>query len=240
MLKIDVGKAKRNSIEFRLTADRALYADILTSAGGEKTSYPVPTYEAIKGVVKSIYFKPTLIWYVDEVRVMKPIHYHTEGVKLPAYDENKVDLSYFAYLQDVEYQVRAHFEFNEVRREDYEGDWNENKHHNIAMRALEAGGKRDIFLGRRECQAYVEPCVYGEGDGAYDDIPKIPYGLMEHGITYPDEAFAKEDKGWMTLRLWNPVMDHGIIRYIRPEECTIKKKIKPMEMKKFEERKKKN
>ena len=165
--------------------------------------------------------------------MIKPICYHTEGVKLPAYDENKSDLSYFAYLKNVEYQVRAHFEFNTVRPE-YSDDWNEGKHLSIALRAVEAGGRRDIFLGRRECQGYVEPCVYGEGDGAYDDVPAIPYGLMEHGITYPDEAILDEDKGWMTLRLWTPVMDHGIIRFIRPEECVIKKRIRPMEIKQFD------
>ncbi len=33
---------------------------------------------------------------------------------------------------------------------------------------IERGGRRDIFLGTRECQGYVEPCVFGEGEGAYD------------------------------------------------------------------------
>ena len=81
MLKNDAGRAQQNFIEFKLKARRALFSDILTSAGGEKTSYPIPTYEALKGVVKSIYFKPTLTWFIDEVRVIKPICYHTEGVK---------------------------------------------------------------------------------------------------------------------------------------------------------------
>ena len=29
----------------------------------------------------------------------------------------------------------------------------------IAKRMIEYGGRRDIFLGTRECQAYVVPCV---------------------------------------------------------------------------------
>lgn len=34
-------------------------------------------------------------------------------------------------------------------------------------------GRRDVFLGTRECQAFVEPCEFGKGDGAYDTIPKF-------------------------------------------------------------------
>ena len=63
----------KNTIELKLTGKYALFTDPVTKIGGEKFSYHVPTYEAIKGVLKSIYWKPTFIWYVDEVRVMKPL-----------------------------------------------------------------------------------------------------------------------------------------------------------------------
>ena len=95
------------------------------------------------------------------------------------------DLSIYTYLVNVEYQIRAHFEWNELRV-DLEEDRNETKHYLIAKRMLERGGRRDIFLGTRECQGYIEPCVFGEGESAYDHSLPMPLGVMVHGITYPD------------------------------------------------------
>lgn len=77
-------------------------------------------------------------------------------------------MSLYTYLRDVEYRVRAHFEWNE-NRPDLAHDRNENKHYDIARRMLERGGRRDIFLGARECQGYVEPCPLDEGKGEYDE-----------------------------------------------------------------------
>src|SRR5450830_268295 len=71
----------KNCIEFKVHGRYALFTDPLTKVGGEKCSYHVPTYEAIKGVLKSIYWKPTIVWHVDRVRVIKPIRTQTKGVK---------------------------------------------------------------------------------------------------------------------------------------------------------------
>jgi CRISPR-associated protein (Cas_Csd1)/CRISPR-associated protein (Cas_Cas5) len=87
----------------------------------------------------------------------------------------------------VEYQVRAHFEWNEHRPE-LKKDRIEGKHFEIAKRSLERGGRQDIFLGTRDCQGYVEPCDFGSGKGAYDDAGELQYGLMFHSFDYPDET----------------------------------------------------
>lgn len=39
----------KNQIEFEVYGDYALFTDPLTKIGGEKLSYSVPTYEALKG-----------------------------------------------------------------------------------------------------------------------------------------------------------------------------------------------
>ena len=31
--------------------------------------------------------------------------------------------------------------------------------------------------------------------GHYDDIPELGFGLMYHGLTYPDESYSKETRG---------------------------------------------
>ena len=64
-----------------------------------------------------------------------------------------------------------------------------------------------FLLGTRECQAFVEPCVFGEGESYYDTMPgEVSYGFMYHGITYAEEAILEEDQDQMTVRFWRPVM----------------------------------
>ena len=221
-----------NFVEFEVYGDYGLFSEPLTRVGGEKFTYQVPTYEAMTGVMQSVYWKPTIIWIIDKIRVLNPIQTETKGIRPIKYNSNKNDLSYYTYLKDCRYQVKAHFIWNENRPE-LEADRNENKHHNIAKRMIIKGGRRDIFLGCRECQAYVEPCNFGEGEGFYDNIDELSFGLMYHGITYPDEAYSEETKGKMTVNFWNPIMKKGIIDYCLPSEC-IHKTVRNMEMKKFE------
>ncbi|WP_110926328.1 type I-C CRISPR-associated protein Cas5c [Bacillus massiliglaciei] len=217
----------RNSIEFEVFGDYALFTDPLMKLGGEKMTYQVPTYQALKGITESIYWKPTLIMVVDAVRIMKAIKMESKGIRPIEYGGGNT-LAYYTYLKDVHYQVRAHFEFNQYRP-DLAFDRNENKHHNILKRSLKAGGRRDIFLGTRECQAYVEPCQFGEGEGFYDGYGDIHLGTMVHGINYPDETGRNE----MEIRLWNPVMNDGVIQFIRPEQCRAVRKVSKMEAKPF-------
>lgn len=218
----------RNSIEFVVYGKYALFTDPLTKLGGEKLSYQIPTYQALKGIVESIYWKPTLQMLIDEVRILNPIRMESKGIRPMEYGGGNT-LANYTYLRDVRYQVRAHFEFN-LNRPDLAFDRNEHKHHNILKRSLQAGGRRDIFLGTRECQAYVEPCVFGEGEGVYDGIEELHFGTMVHGISYPDETGREQ----MEIRLWNPVMRNGVITFIRPEECTQVRMVAEMKPKRFD------
>lgn len=225
--------AHPNMVEFQVTGDYALFSDPLMRVGGEKCSYQIPTYEALKGVMASVYWKPTIVWYIDSVRVMNPIQTEVKGIRPIKYHGGN-DLSYYTYLKRCAYQVRAHFEWNSNRPE-LAADRNENKHHNIARRMIRKGGRRDVFLGTRECQAYVEPCVYGEGESAYDGTPELGFGLMYHGITYADEAYSQETQGRMTANFWYPVMQKGEVVFPRPEDCPLHKPLREMEMKSFGE-----
>lgn len=222
-----------NIVEFEVYGDYALFSDPIMRVGGEKCTYQVPTYEALKGILSSVYWKPTIVWIVDKVRVMNPIQTEVKGIRPIKYTGGN-DLSFYTYLKNCRYQVMAHFEWNENRPE-LIGDRNENKHHNIAKRMIKKGGRRDIFLGTRECQGYVVPCKFGEGEGHYDNIQELAFGLMYHGITYADEAFSEETKNCMTARFWYPKMQNGVINFLRPEKCPLYKKLRPMEMKIFSE-----
>lgn len=222
-----------NLVEFEVSGDYGLFSDPLTRVGGEKCSYHIPTYEALKGILASVYWKPTIIWYIDAVRVMNRIRTEVKGIRPIKYNGGN-DLSYYTYLRDCRYQVRAHFEWN-LNRPELTADRNENKHHNIARRMIEKGGRRDIFLGTRECQGYVEPCVFGESAGAYDDLDELGFGLMYHGITYADEAYSADTMQKMTANFWYPVMKNGIITFPKPQNCPLHKTLGDMEMKPFGE-----
>jgi len=212
---------KENSIEFKVWGNYALFTDPITKIGGEKSTYLVPTYEALKGITQSIYWKPTIVWVIDKVRIIKKIKTESKNVKPLCYSGGN-DLSIYTYLRDVEYQVKAHFEWN-TQRADLENDRNENKHFDMAKRSLKKGGRRDIFLGARECFAYVEPCTFGEGGSDYDsDNEGFSFGMMFHGFDYPTETNTEK----LTARFWNAQMKNGIIEFPRPEQCSIKREIR--------------
>lgn len=217
-----------NRISFRLWGRNALFTDPITKIGGEKCSYHLPTYEAIKGVLKSIYWKPTLIWYVDNVRVINPLQTQTKGTK-PLVWQGGNTLAIYTFLHDVEYQVEAHFEWN-MHHPELEKDRVEGKHFSITNRMLEKGGRQDIFLGTRDCQGYVEPCIFGEGDGAYDNTNELAFGLMFHGFDYPDETGKAE----LQSRFWHATLKNGVLQFPRPDDCTIRKFVRSMKAKVFD------
>lgn len=221
----------RNEVQFEVYGDYALFTDPLTKIGGEKLSYSVPTYQALKGILESIYWKPTIMYIIDEVRVMNPIQMESKGVRPLKYNTGENDLANYTYLRNVRYQVRAHFIFN-PHRPDLAHDRNEGKHYSILQRSLKAGGRRDIYLGTRECQGYVEPCEFGSGEGYYDDDNRVHYlGTMVHGFNYPDETGEDE----LSVRLWSVEMVRGYIKFPRPEECKIVRPIRKMQAKQFHE-----
>lgn len=204
-----------------------MFTDPLTRIGGEKCSYHVPTYEALKGIAKSIYWKPTFIWVIDEVRVIKRIRTQTKGTKPLEFGGGNT-LAIYTFLADVEYQIKAHFIWNPHRPE-LADDRIDAKHHCVAKRMLDRGGRQDIFLGTRDCQGYVEPCEFGSGPGHHDNAGELGFGLTFHGFDYPDET--GENK--LQARFWRPTMVNGVIRFDSPEQCISRKFIRDMKPKNF-------
>lgn len=230
----------KNDISFLVHGRYALFSDPITRLGGEKCTYHIPTYEALKGIVKSIYWKPTLIWFIDRVRVLNQFRTQSKGMKPLKWHESGNELSIYTYLVDVAYEVQAHFEWN-THRPELAHDRIDGKHYEIARRMLARGGRQDIFLGTRECQGYVEPCVFGKAKSDFDKLDELSFNLMFHGFDYPDET----GENVFHARFWKPVMRNGEIVFPRPEEfpapgepsyeedCKIRKFIRPMRAKEF-------
>lgn len=220
-------------IEFEVSGLYALFADPIMRPGGEKCSYQVPTYEVLKGILKSIYWKPTFTYIIEKVRIMNPIRFQSKGVLLPKWQGGN-DRATYMYLYKPRYQVKAWLVWNENRPE-FANDRLTHKHKEILEKSLAHGGRYDIFLGTRECQADVYPCTFGSGEGCYDNLESLEIGMQLHGIIYPDEGYDEATRNQMTVCYWRPVMEHGIITFPEPKECEIQHKVRNMRPKKFKQ-----
>lgn len=212
--------AVSTSIEYEVTAPNAMFADPATKTGGELNSYSIPTYSALVGITESIYWKPSIRWVIDTLRVMSPIRTEVRALLFPElHAPAGGDRAYGSYLREARYQVQAHFEFVPG----VEATFNPQKHLAIVRRALERGGRRPIYLGKRDgcCLGEVYPAEFGSGAGFYDHDGKMSFGTMFHSIRYP----TKEHQALQVL-LWQPVMEAGIIRFIPPEQCQLVRKVK--------------
>lgn len=214
---------RSQEFEFAVYGDTALFTDPIKKLDGEKFSYPYPTYEALKGIVKAIYWKPTFIWVIDRVRIMNEIVNRTVPVRTIKYnDASTTARSFYSYLENVCYHVQAHYEWN-MNRPELKHDRIEGKHTTIFIDALEKGGRRNIYLGASECSAYVEPCRFESGKSFYDDKDIVFYGMpMFHSFTYADEAFSEETKGKVTKSFWIPEMRNGVITFPSAKECDMR------------------
>ncbi len=162
---------------------------------------------------------------------MSPIRTESISVKLRRYHDDGCTLSRWMYLKDPSYQVEGRIEWN-LWRPEFAKDRNMEKHIAIFRRALENGGRRDIFLGSRECQALIEPCKFGEGASAYDGTGEIPFGAMFHSFGYPDETGTDV----LEKRIWPAVcMKDGIIDFPAPgDHCLSVETVRPMKAKRFD------
>lgn len=200
----------------RIRGDRALFTNPATKGGSERSSYSVPSRQALQGIIDSIYHKPTFTNVVTEVKVVNQIQTELHGVRALLHDYT-ADLSYVSYLSDVEYLVKFHFIWNE-QREDLSQDRIPNKHEAIMERSIRKGGRRDAFLGTRECLGLVDAISqedYETADSHYKDVT-IDLGIMFHSFAYPIDKTTPL-KSYFT----KTIMDKGVIKFKPQSECEI-------------------
>jgi CRISPR-associated protein Cas5d len=214
----------KNKFEFEVYGKYGLFTDPIFRVGGEKLSYNIPTYEALRGIAESIYWKPAFTWAIDKMRIMNCLNTGPKGIRTLVYDGKlggKInDLATYTYLINVRYQVTAHIEWTSHI------DNNMHKHIISANRHLDRGGRRDIYLGTRECQGYVEPCDFGSKESYYDSIEEFDCDFMFHSFTYPTREVEK-----LHVNFWEPIVKNGIVEFCRPEECKARRFIRNMPFK---------
>jgi len=200
----------------KVKGDYALFTNPSTKGGGEKSSLSVCTRQSLQGIVDAIYFKPTFINVVDEVKIMNPIHTEVIGTRAMV-GNGKADLNYVSYLTNVEYLIRFHFEWNKNRM-DLTNDRNVQKHEAIMERSIKKGGRRDIFLGTRECVATAEWLSkeeYSQAESYYENE------ILSMGIMFQEFEYPTEDNGALKSYFADTVMNHGVIQYKNRQECEI-------------------
>lgn len=220
-------KYKSKPFYIEIKGDYALFTAPETKGGGEKFSYSVPTRQALQGIVDAIYWKPVIKNVVDEVIVMNPIITEVKGIRT-LISNGKQDISYYSYLKDVRYLVKYHLEWNETR-EDLKQDRNEKKHQEITLRSIAKGGRRDIFLGTRECIGYIRKITKEEYENSFNENINFNLGIMFHSFKYP------EKKGEPLYSFYtNTNIKNGKIVFKEQEECEIKNKLTSYKFKTFE------
>lgn len=228
-----MGKFKSEPFYMKVYGDYALFTDPMSKGGGEKFTYQVPTYQAIKGIVEACYWKPTFYYVIESIKIINPIKTETKGILAPMKDGKK-DLNYYTYLKDVEYLVKYHFRWNDNRK-DLEYDRNEKKHEQILLRSMKRGGRRDVFLGTRECIGHIEWIRkedFQKSNSCYE-CESISLGIMFHSFTYPDEAYDEESQNSLTSNFYPITMKDGRIDFVEPAECAIKHNLGNYSIKEF-------
>ncbi|KIX11180.1 type I-C CRISPR-associated protein Cas5c [Dethiosulfatarculus sandiegensis] len=181
----------------------------------ERVSYDVLTPSAARGILEAVYWKPAIFWVVDQIHVLQPIRFTNirrnevskklplaairkamKGGEPPALfvDDSKNRQQRAALvLRDVDYLIRAHFEFTSQE------DNNPGKHLDIFNRRARKGQCfHQPYLGCREFPAAFElweeepPSCPEELMGAKD------LGWMLHDIDFGDNMTPKFFRAQMT------------------------------------------
>ena len=206
----------------KVSSDYALWTDPASKGGGESISYPVPTAQALKGIVDACYFKPTIVNVVDSVKVVNPIMYEGLGYRA-LYRDMSAGLNHVTALFQTEYLIKFHFEWN-YDRPDLEHDRNMKKHESIMERSLKKGGRRDVFLGVREFIGdveYIDESQFTTCKTAYDGS-SIDFGYMFHHFDYPNNNQKKFKSIFAKVKMESGVIDFSLngIDYIENELST--------------------
>ena len=165
----------------------------------ERVSYDVPTPGALEGMLKSIYWKPSIRYVIDEIVVFNPIDFANirrnevkdtiNARKVKTVMERGTGELYLAtpeciqqraamVLRNVRYVIEAHFAMTEKAAP---GD-NPGKFQDIMKRRLERG------------QFYHQPCFgVREFPAHFRACREIP--------SCPEELKGEKDLGWMLLDL---------------------------------------
>jgi len=181
----------------------------------ERVSYEVMTPSAARGALEAILWKPAIVWRIERIHVLKPIHFtafmrnevtrrmspDSDGILA---DEDRAQRNTVA-LTDVDYVVEAHFEFTPKKGE---AD-NLGKFLDMFSRRVENGQCfHRPYLGCREFAADFSSAADAPPPHLGPRQMDKELGLMLHDIEFGGENrprffHAKLEAGILHVPPWN-------------------------------------
>lgn len=137
----------------------------------ERVTYEVPTPNAIRGLIESIYWHPGITWHVDKIHVLNPIKFYTE-----MHNELDNQQRNTTFLYDVRYAVEAHFDTKIDRPGKVLEKFN--------SRLRDGRQYRQPYFGLRECEAFLEPINGDIPKSVYDGSGEKDLSWMVYEIDY--------------------------------------------------------
>ena len=173
----------------------------------ERVSYDTPTVSAMEGLIKSVYWKPSIKYCINKIIVFNPIKFTNirrnevkSKVLLSAvksqmkwtgspelYTAEKRSQRAGMILKDVKYGIDFHFEMTGLKSD--HDDECEEKHYNIMLRRLKNGQCfRQPCLGCREFSVKRIELVDEFDLSSVDESLKgdIDLGFMLYGLKFKD------------------------------------------------------
>lgn len=205
----------------------------------ERVSYSVPTPSALEGMLRSVYWKPSIRYVIDKIVVFNPIVYYSvrrnevkEKVSLTTvkkqmagqdadptiYTGECINQRASMMLKNVKYGVEFHFELTNIRNE--REDNGNAKHAEIIKRRLSKGQCfRQPCLGCREFAVknitLVEDFDLSSVDASLKNTQDL--GYMLYGLKFNDDEKLKEswDEKYFSdsaeAIYYHPFMTDGVI-----------------------------
>lgn len=210
----DGGEKVRQEICIEVWGDFACYTPPWSKV--ERLTYPCPTPSAIRGLLSSIYAKPSeFCWQVTRIEVLNPIRYMSfmrnevkskagmktdVGESILYADEDRTQRQ-TQVLKDVRYRIAAEI----CPQPGYSG----------TVGQLYAQAMRRIRSGKTFCQPCLGlrefVCYFEESDGLRQPIDvSMDLGLMVYDVFDP-RNYEVTAKTRYHLSLYHAVMKHGII-----------------------------
>ena len=187
----------------------------------ERASYLTPTPSALIGMLKSIYWKPSIKYVIDKIVVFNQIklaNVRRNEVKPTILTKESISQRSTLLLKDVRYGIEFHFELTGIRSE--RGEECDGKHAEIIGRRLDKGQCfRQPCMGCREFPVksvvrvqdfdltQVDTSLKGETD----------LGIMLYGLNFHDDPKLKDewDKKYFSdavdALFYHPFMVDGVI-----------------------------
>lgn len=190
-------------VRVEVRGDYALFTDPAFKA--ERSSYPVMTPSAARGILESVFWHPGMVWRIDRIHVCSPIRFtnirrnevkstlnarsakalmERGAGRLYLVTSEDIQQRASMILRDVHYVIDAHFEMT-ANANDAD---NPGKFQDIIKRRLRKGQcYSQPYLGCREFPAEVSPC--GMPPPCPDELKgNRDLGIMLWDMDYSDSA----------------------------------------------------